>query len=199
MSRRLDERGGPALRGRLLVVSGPSGAGKGTVVGKVLERRPDVLLSVSHTTRPARRGEIDGLNYHFITEREFLAARDRGEYLETAMVYRNYYGTPRRPVEAALAAGRKVLLELDIQGALAVKRAIPQAELIFIEPPSLDELYSRLRGRGTEDSDALRRRVRAAYDEVKHRGLYDYIVVNDRLEDAVEQVVRILDGSPNQR
>lgn len=195
---RHDEREGSGLRGRLLVVSGPSGAGKGTVVRKVLERRPDAMLSVSDTTRPARRGEIDGDDYNFTTEREFLAGRDRGDYLETAVVYGNYYGTPRRPVKAALAAGRSVLLELDIQGALAVKRAIPGAELIFIEPPSLEALYSRLRGRGTEDSETLRRRVKAAYDEVKHKGLYDHLVVNDRLEDAVDQVVRILEASPNQ-
>jgi guanylate kinase len=180
-------------------VSGPSGAGKGTVVAGVQRRRPEVFLSVSATTRPARRGEVNGANYHFVTERDFVAGRDRGEYLETAEVYGNHYGTPRAPVEAALRAGRDVILELDIQGALAVKRAEPGAILIFIEPPSLDELFSRLRGRATEEPDALRRRVQAAYDEVKEKGAYDHIVVNDDLDDAVDEVIRILEETPHGR
>ena len=180
-------------------MSGPSGAGKGTVVAGVQRRRPDVFLSVSATTRPARRGEINGTNYHFVTERDFVGGRDRGEYLETAEVYGNYYGTPRGPVEAALRAGRDVILELDIQGALAVKRAEPGAILVFIEPPSLDELFSRLRGRATEDPDALRRRVQAAYDEVKEKGAYDHIVVNDDIDDAVDEVIRILEETPHGR
>ena len=185
-------------RGRLFVVSGPSGAGKGTVVSGLLQHRPDVFCSVSSTTRPARRGEIDGVNYHFVSERDFVAGRDRGDFLETAEVYGNYYGTPRAPVEAALREGRDVILELDIQGALAVKRALPESVLVFIEPPSLEELFSRLRGRRTEDPDALRRRVQAAYDEVKEKGAYDRIVVNDRIEDAIAQVIRIMDA-PQER
>jgi guanylate kinase len=185
-------------RGRLFVVSGPSGAGKGTVVAGLRDRRPDVFLSVSSTTRPARRGEIDGVNYHFVSERDFVAGRDRGDFLETAEVYGNYYGTPRAPVEAALRQGRDVILELDIQGALAVKRALPDSALIFIEPPSLEELFTRLRGRRTEDPDALRRRVQAAYDEVKEKGAYDHIVVNDRIEEAIAQVIRIMDA-PQER
>ncbi|MGH2775563.1 MAG: guanylate kinase [Actinomycetota bacterium] len=185
-------------RGRLFVVSGPSGAGKGTVVAGLVQHRPDVFLSVSSTTRPARRGEIDGVNYHFVSERDFIAGRDRGDFLETAEVYGNYYGTPRAPVEAALREGRDVILELDIQGALAVKRALPESVLIFIEPPSLEELFSRLRGRRTEDPDALRRRVQAAYDEVKEKSAYDHIVVNDRIEDAIAQVIRIMDA-PQER
>jgi len=189
---------GSSGRGRLFVVSGPSGAGKGTVVAGALKHRPDVFLSVSATTRPARRGEIDGVNYHFVSERDFIAGRDRGEFLETAEVYGNYYGTPRAPVEAALREGRDVVLELDIQGALAVKRALPESVLVFIEPPSLEELFSRLRGRRTEDADALRRRVQAAYDEVREKGAYDHIVVNDRVEDAIAQVIRIM-NAPQER
>ena len=181
--------------GKLFVVSGPSGAGKGTVVSAILERRPDIFLSVSSTTRPMRRAERHGVNYNFVSEREFISSRDRGEFLESAEVYGHLYGTPRAPVEHALQAGRDVICELDIQGALAVKRSRPDAILIFIEPSSLDELSSRLRGRGTEDPDTMRTRVKAAYDEIKSSGLYDHVVINDKLDDAVAEVLRILEGS----
>ncbi|MFN2588491.1 MAG: guanylate kinase [Actinomycetota bacterium] len=189
----LRPRGGSS--GRLFVVSGPSGAGKGTVVKGVLARRPDMLLSISSTTRPARRGERNGVDYVFITEAEFLAMRDRGDFLESAEVYGNYYGTPRAPVEAALRVGRDVLCELDIQGAQAIKRAEPHAILIFIEPPSLDDLGMRLRGRGTEDPESLSRRLRSAYDEVKKKGVYDHIVVNDDVDRAVGEVLLIMGAS----
>jgi guanylate kinase len=165
------------------------------VVKGVLRRRPELVLSTSATTRPARPGERSGVDYHFIREADFLGMRDRGEFLESAEVYGNHYGTPRRPVEAALAVGKDVLCELDIQGAQAIKRAEPHAILIFIEPPSLDDLKVRLRGRGTEDHDTLAQRLRAAYDEVKVKGIYDHIVVNDEVERAVEEVLRIMDGS----
>ncbi len=177
----------------LIVVSGPSGAGKGTVVKEVLKRRPTVLVSVSATTRPARSGERNARDYHFISTSEFIAARDRGDFLEWAEVYGNLYGTPRGPIERAMDQGKTVLAELDIQGALAVKRAKPEAILVFIEPPSLEDLILRLRGRGTEDTESLSRRVKAAYVEVKAKGVYDYIVVNDTVERAADELVRILD------
>lgn len=178
----------------LIVVSGPSGAGKGTVVREVLRRRPDIFLSVSATTRPARQGERNGTDYLFITPEQFAALRDRGEFLEWAEVYGNHYGTPRAPIEQALSRGKTAIAELDIQGAQAVKRAKPEAILIFIEPPSLDDLLLRLRGRGTEDTESLSRRIKAAYEEVKAKGVYDHIVVNDSVERAAGELVRILEA-----
>jgi guanylate kinase len=180
--------------GRLYVISGPSGAGKGTVVQETLRRRPDLFLSVSATTRPARAGERNGVHYHFVSTNDFLSQRDSSGFLEWAEVYGHLYGTPRAPVDAALDSGRNVICELDIQGAQSVKRARPDAVLVFIEPPSLDELFMRLRRRGTEDPEALSTRLRAAYEEVKQKGLYDHIVVNDELEQAVNALLRILEG-----
>lgn len=162
---------------------------------EVLARRPDLVLSVSATTRPARPRERNGIDYHFIPVAEFQGKRDRGEFLEWAEVYGNLYGTPRGQVETALVAGRDVICELDIQGALAVKRARPDAVLIFIEPPSLDELFLRLRGRGTEDPDTMSRRLRAAYDEVKEKVSYDHVIVNDDPVRAADELLRILEGS----
>jgi guanylate kinase len=190
------------MPGRLFVISGPSGAGKGTVVQELVRRRPDVFLSVSATTRPARAAERNAVHYHFVSPTEFMTTRDSGGFLEWAEVYGNLYGTPRQPVEAALAAGRDVICELDIQGATAIKRAKPHAVLVFIEPPSLDELFMRLRRRGTEDPETLSTRLRAAYEEVKKKGVYDHIVVNDNLDLAVGALLRILEdgqqtkGSP---
>ena len=150
---------------------------------------------MSATTRPARPGERNGVDYSFIPTAEFVAMRDRGEFLESAEVYGNLYGTPRIPVDNALAEGKDVICELDIQGALAIKRARPDAILVFIEPPSLDDLFLRLRGRGTEDRDTRSTRLRAAYDEVKNKSRYDHVVVNEDPETAAGELLRILEQS----
>jgi guanylate kinase len=169
------------------------------VVAGLLRQRPELVLSVSATTRPARPGERHGVDYEFISRPEFLARRYRGGFLEWAEVFDNLYGTPRAAVDLALAQGKDVILELDIQGALAVKRVRPEAVLVFIEPPSLEDLLLRLRGRGTEDPETISKRVKAAYEEVKNKGLYDYIVVNADVKKAQEELVRILDGQSNER
>ena len=186
-------------RGRIFVISGPSGAGKGTVVAGLLKSKPELMLSVSATTRPARPGERHGVDYEFISRPEFLARRYRGGFLEWAEVFDNLYGTPRAPVDLAIAQGKDVILELDIQGALAVKRVRPEAVLIFIEPPSLDDLLLRLRGRGTEDPETISKRVKAAYEEVKNKGQYDHIVINADVKKAQEELSRILDDHRNER
>ena len=176
------------------MISGPSGAGKGTVIRRLLTKKPEVALSISATTRPLRPGERNGVDYLFVSVPEFLGMRDRGEFLESAQVYGNYYGTPRSGVDAALGGGRDVLLELDIQGAASVKRAKPEAVLVFIEPPSFDDLRERIRGRGTEDPDALFKRLEAAYEEVRSKGTYDHIIINDEVERAADELARIIEG-----
>lgn len=177
------------------MISGPSGAGKGTVIRRLLADKPELALSISATTRPLRPGERNGIDYQFVSVPEFLGMRDRGEFLESAQVYGNYYGTPRPPVEAALRGGRDVLLELDIQGAASVKRAKPEAVLVFIEPPSFDDLKERIRGRGTENPEALFKRLEAAYEEVRSKGTYDHIIINDEVDRAANELARIIDGT----
>lgn len=177
------------------MISGPSGAGKGTVIRRLLEQKPELALSISATTRSLRPGERNGIDYHFVSVPEFLGMRDRGEFLESAQVYDNYYGTPRTAVEAALRSGRDVLLELDIQGGASVKRAKPEAVLVFIEPPSFEDLRERIRGRGTENPEALFKRLEAAYEEIRSKGTYDHIIINDDVERAATELARIIDDN----
>ncbi len=176
----------------LLVLAGPSGVGKGTIVERLLARRPGLWESVSYTTRPARPGEMDGVDYHFVSRSEFESLRDAGGFLEWFEVFGDLKGTPRRPVEEQLAAGVDVLLEIDVQGALAVREVFPEAVLVFVKPPSPEELRRRLTERGTETATALDARLAAAAAEEARAGEFDAVVVNDDVEQAVEQVAGIL-------
>ncbi len=181
--------------GRLVVITGPSGVGKSTIVRRVLERT-DVVFSVSETTRPPRPGEQDGREYSFVDRGTFEQMIARGEMLEWADVFGDYYGTPADAVRRALAEGRTVILEIDIQGGLQVRRRAPDATFILILPPGDDELRRRLAQRGTETAQAVRRRFNKAKDEIRTAqasGAYTNTVVNDNLDAAVEQVVRILE------
>jgi guanylate kinase len=177
------------LPGRLFVVSGPSGSGKSTLVRRVLAH-PGIRaqLSVSATTRRPRAGEEEGRDYFFLSRGAFEAARDRGEFLEWAEVHGNLYGTPAGPVREALAEGRCVLLEIDVQGALQVRDRAPAAELIFVNAPSLEVLEGRLRARGTDDEATIQRRLANARGEIGQIHHYQAIIVNDRLDRAAEEM-----------
>ncbi len=180
--------------GVLLVVSGPSGVGKGTVIGRLLERQPEVVRSVSCTTRQPRLGEEDGREYRFVTADEFARMVGAGEFLEYARVHEElWYGTPRQAVEEALASGSDITLEIDFQGARSVREKLGRrAVLVFIAPPSWDELTRRLAGRSTESDDATEKRLCSARREFRHIGMFEYIVVNDELETAVDELEAIL-------
>ncbi|MDZ8202435.1 guanylate kinase [Microbacterium sp. SSW1-59] len=177
-------------RSRLLVLAGPTAVGKGTVAAHIAAHHPEILLSVSATTRAPRPGEIDGTHYFFVDDDEFDRMIDAGELLEYATVHnRHRYGTPRRPIEQALASGRTVLLEIDLQGARQVRAADPSATLVFLLPPSWDELVHRLVGRGTEDEEERARRLRTAKGELAAQSEFDHRVVNDTVAEAARKVV----------
>ena len=176
----------------LLVVSGPSGAGKGTIVKGLRARDPDLWVSVSWTSRPPREGEIEGLHYHFVSREEFLAHRDAGGFLEWFEVHGDLKGTPKGPVREHLDAGADVLLEIDVQGALEVRRQFPEALLVFVLPPSREEQRRRLVGRGTDSPEAIERRLADAIAEEAEGARFDATVVNDDVDAAVARVAGIL-------
>jgi guanylate kinase len=180
--------------GRLIVVSGPSGAGKTTVLKEVFERCPFLELSVSATTRPPRPGELDGRDYYFLSQQDFARRRAAGDFLECFEVYgRGYwYGTLKEEVAPRLAAGKWVVLEIDVEGTLAVLRQYPEAVTIFVRPESVDELERRLRRRGTESEAAIQRRLEVARRELQFMDRYAYVVTNESIEEAVQEIVEIL-------
>jgi guanylate kinase len=178
---------------RLVVLAGPTAVGKGTVSAYVREHFPDVWLSVSATTRRPRPGEVDGVHYHFVDEAEFARMERDGELLESAVVHgRNHYGTPRRPVEEALAAHRMALLEIDLQGARQVRASMPAAMFVFLAPPSWAELERRLVGRGTEDAEERARRLDTARVELAAEEEFDETIVNDDVRRAAEELVSLM-------
>jgi guanylate kinase len=177
---------------RLTVLSGPSGVGKGSVVAQIRRSHPEVWLSVSATTRAPRPGEVDGVQYHFVDRAEFERMVGTGEMLEWAEYAGNLYGTPRRPVEQRLAAGTYALLEIELQGARQVRRAMPEARLVFLAPPSREELARRLVGRGTESEAAIAERLGVAEVEMAAACEFDVVLVNDTVEHAAEELVQLL-------
>jgi len=181
-----------ARKGVLFVVSAPSGTGKTTLCGMLLAEFRDVKFSVSCTTRPPRKGETEGREYHFVSRETFLEMVKRGEFLEWAEVYGNLYGTPKEPVMQALREGKDILLEIDTEGAMQVKRNFPDAVLIFIAPPSIKELERRLKSRGTDSEQAIRERLSKAVKEMESARHYDYILVNDKLRVAYEKLRAIV-------
>ena len=181
-------------RGRLVVLSGPSGVGKDTVIQAVRRRLPELQRPVAYTTRAPRRGEADGREYSFVTLEEFLRLRESGEFLETATVHGNLYGTSKRRVEELLQSGRDVLLKIDVQGASQLRVDQPDATFIFLTPPSREVLLARLRERATESPLELARRTEDADRELAQSGWYHHVVVNDEVKRAAQEIVRLLAG-----
>ena len=179
-------------KGVLTVDSGFSGAGKGTVMKRLIQKYDDYALSISVTTRKPREGERDGIEYFFKTKEEVETMIENDEFLEYARYVDNYYGTPRFYVEEMLAKGKNVLLEIEIQGAMQIKAKNPEAVLVFVTPPSFEELRNRLVGRGTETADVIESRLRRASEEAEGMPSYDYILVNDQVEDCVDRLHQII-------
>lgn len=180
--------------GKLFVISAPSGAGKTTLVKRVVTTRPDLKFSISYTTRPARENEQDGIDYFFLDRDEFARMRDNDAFLEHAEVFGNLYGTGRQQVGELCAAGNDVLLEIDWQGARQVMANDPHCTSVFILPPSLEELERRLRGRKTDSSEVIRRRLGEAVDDISHWTEFDHAVINDELDRAATELLAILTG-----
>lgn len=187
-----DAAGSPDPRAFPLVLAGPSGGGKTTIARRLMDRRTDLQFSVSATTRPRRSGEADGVDYHFLERDEFEVGLQAGRFLEWAEVHGQLYGTPRKNLEEARRAGKHLVLDIDVQGARSVRGQVPEAVTVFVVPPTGEEVVRRLRGRGTEDEERLRRRLRNAEEELGAVREFDYLVVNQELQRAVATVDAIL-------
>ncbi|MDY4128226.1 guanylate kinase [Peptostreptococcus porci] len=179
-------------KGLLIVISGPSGAGKGTICKKLVEKHEKINLSVSATTRKPREGEIEGVSYYYKSKSEFENMIDNDEFLEFAKIYENYYGTPKKTIFDEISKGNDVILEIEMQGAMQVKKSYPEAVFVFILPPSLSELKSRIVGRGTETNAQIEMRFNSAYNEIKLVCEYDYFVFNNVVEKSVEDIEKII-------
>ena len=182
------------MQGRLYIIAGCSGVGKGTLLKLFREKNPDIKLSISATTRQPRQGEEDGVSYFFITKEEFQTSIKNNEFLEWAEFSGNFYGTKKSFVEKTLAKGQNLILEIEVQGARQVKEKMPDAITIFIMPPSLEDLEARLRGRKTEDEATIQKRLSAAAREIEAGKNFDYRIVNDNIEDALEVMQKIFDS-----
>ena len=182
-------------RGHLFVVAAPSGAGKTTLIEKLMQGEPSLVVSVSHTTRPKRASEIDGVHYHFVDETTFASLRDADEFLECARVFDHAYGTSRDAVIGKLAAGRDVILEIDWQGAAQIRQRHPDAVSIFVLPPSQSALIDRLHRRGQDRPEVIAKRLKQAVDDMSHHDEFDYLVVNDDFNDAVLRLRRIVQAT----
>ena len=187
---------GTTMLGTLYIFSAPSGGGKSSLAKALIEAMPQLAVAVSHTTRAPRPGEQDGVHYYFIDAANFKAMIERGDFLEYAEVFGNYYGTSRQAVEALFAQGKSVLLDIDWQGMRRIKAQMPQAQSIFILPPSLQALQQRLQARGQDAADVIARRMAAARAEISHYQEFDHIVVNDDFEAAVADLRAIIEGHP---
>lgn len=181
-------------KGRLFVVSAPSGAGKTTLCRQLLQSRPNMGFCVSHTTRPPRPGERDGIDYSFLSQEQFVAMRDAGEFAEWAQVHGNFYGTSRARLEGMLDEGLDVLHDIDVQGAKQMRPLYPDATYIFILPPSREALRQRLTGRGSDAPEVVERRLAKAVDEMREYQLYDYVIINDNLETALEEFRSVVEA-----
>jgi guanylate kinase len=183
------------LSGNLFIVSAPSGAGKTSLVNALLERNRDIDLSISYTSRAPRPGEVDGRDYHFVSRETFLDMIQRGDFLESAEVYGNLYGTSQSWIEKEIGSGRDILLEIDWQGAAQVRRVFPQSIGIFILPPSLQALEDRLKGRKQDSAEVIARRIAAAREDVAHVAEFDYVIINDKLDVALRQLEAVIVAS----